>query len=95
MRSISSDRTEAALLLFGTSDCALCDRAHALVAPLAAAFGWTLAERDVADDDALFARYGERVPVLARPDLGQELAWPFDAVAVHELLARPRSSGER
>mgnify|MGYP005842619637 CR=1 FL=1 len=59
--------------------------------PLATAFGWSLREHDVADDDVLFERYGSRVPVLARRDLGEELAWPFDAVAVHDLLSRPRS----
>lgn len=90
----SPDMTGTDLLLYGTSNCTLCERAQALVAPLAAAFGWTLLERDVANDDALFARYGERVPVLARPDLAQELDWPFDPVAVHALLARPRSSGQ-
>jgi hypothetical protein len=46
---------------------------------------------DVADDDALFERYGERVPVLLRPDLEVELSWPFDARAARALLARPRS----
>ena len=93
MHTTSPDAPEADLFLYGTSDCALCERALALVAPLVAAFGWTLLEQDVAEDDALFVRYGTRVPVLARPDLGRELDWPFDAVAVHDLLARPRGSG--
>lgn len=92
MQSTSPEPVATDLCLYGTSDCALCDRALALVAPLAAAFGWTLGERDVAEDDALFHRYGARVPVLARSDLGVELEWPFDALAVHELLARPRPS---
>lgn len=61
-----------------------------LVLPIAGAFGWALEEVDVADDDALFERYGTRVPVLRRDDLDAELPWPFDAGAVAELLGRPR-----
>lgn len=81
----------APLVLFGTSACALCDEARALVLPVAGAFGWRLEEQDVALDDALFERYGTRVPVLRRVDLDAELTWPFDAAAVAELLGRPRA----
>ena len=80
------------LTLYGTSDCTLCDRARALAAPLAEAFGWQLEEVDVAEDDALFARYGTRVPVLRRPDLDRELAWPFDAAALQALVSAPRTA---
>lgn len=78
------------VLLHGTSACALCDRAEALVAPMAAAFGWQLEQIDIADDDALFARWGERIPVLERTDTGAVLCWPFDARAVQGVLAAPR-----
>ena len=36
---------------------------------------------DISDDDALFERYAERIPVL-RDGQGRELGWPFDATAV-------------
>ncbi|MEE4298980.1 MAG: glutaredoxin family protein [Pseudomonadales bacterium] len=81
----------APLVLFGTRACTLCEQARALVLPVAEAFGWALVEQDVADDDRLFERYGTRVPVLRRDDLDAELAWPFDAAGVAELLGRPRS----
>jgi hypothetical protein len=37
-------------------------------------------------DDALEARYGERVPVLRDDERGLELDWPFDADALRALL---------
>jgi hypothetical protein len=33
---------------------------------------------DIDDDAALVARYGLRIPVLRRPDSGDELFYPFD-----------------
>ena len=77
------------LWLYGTEHCHLCEQAEALVAPIAAAFGWVLEQPDVAEDDALFERYGERVPVLARSDRRAELGWPFDARAAQDYLMAP------
>jgi len=37
-----------------------------------------------ANDDALIAQYGERIPVLAVA--GLELDWPFNAADVQQLL---------
>ncbi len=33
---------------------------------------------DISGSEALFARYGIRIPVLQHPD-GRELGWPFSA----------------
>ena len=77
------------LLLYGTLGCHLCEVARARTEPVAVAFGWRLEERDVADDEALAARYGARIPVLARSDRGDELAWPFDSDALVAWLALP------
>jgi hypothetical protein len=80
----------ATLVLFGTLGCHLCDDARARVAPLAAAFGWQLVERDIVEDPELEARYATRIPVLWRTDLDLELAWPFDGVALHRLVTLPK-----
>lgn len=72
-----------ALILYGTSECHLCERAQALVRE---STGRAAEEVDVADDDDLFQRYGLRIPVLQLPDSGAELDWPFDAAAVRGLL---------
>jgi|AntRauTorcE11897_2_1112592.scaffolds.fasta_scaffold38564_2 hypothetical protein len=77
------------LWLYGTRHCHLCEQAEALVAPIAAAFGWLLEEPDVTEDDTLFEIYGERVPVLARSDRREELGWPFDTRMVQDYLMAP------
>ena len=73
------------LILYGTSECHLCEQALALVS---AAAGRRPVEYDVADDDALFAHYGLRIPVLVRADTGAELDWPFDAAALARFIGR-------
>lgn len=59
-------------------ECGLCDQALAVLAVARVPAPTCVVIDDV---PALEARYGERVPVLARAD-GDELAWPFDADAV-------------
>lgn len=83
------ERLRPRLLLYGTSGCHLCEQARALVAPLAEAFGWRLEEVDIADDEQLFARWGEVIPVLERTDRPEPLCWPFDQRMVLDCLAAP------
>ncbi len=51
-------------------------------------------EEDIANDDALFERYGVRIPVLGyKVNAGdaipaQELGWPFDVDSVMAFLKR-------
>jgi hypothetical protein len=45
----------------------------------------TLTLVDVAEDDELLARYGERIPVLMKE--GRELGWPFGLLDVQQFLA--------
>jgi hypothetical protein len=78
-------------ILYGTLGCHLCELAEAQLAPLLEAL--LLQARvieieciDIADDDALLLRYGERIPVLRRLRDNTELNWPFDDRALHELL---------
>ncbi|MCL7713042.1 glutaredoxin family protein [Stenotrophomonas mori] len=71
-----------ALILYQRDDCHLCDQALAVLAQA------RLPEFEsvfIDGDAALEARYGVRVPVL-RGAAGQELEWPFDAVAVAAWL---------
>jgi hypothetical protein len=71
------------LLLYGTESCHLCEQAEALLDSARATFEYV----DIAEDDALLARYGTRIPVVQRADCGIELDWPFDESALNELLA--------
>ncbi len=69
--------------LYRRDACLLCALAEALLAEAGAAY----AVVDIESDPALEARYGTRIPVLARAD-GAELGWPFDTAALGAFLAR-------
>lgn len=59
--------------LYTTSACHLCELAEALLLEtnlIAQAI-------EIADDNALVAHYGIRIPVLKRLDTQAELNWPF------------------
>ena len=70
--------------LIQRDDCHLCDLAWE---QLAGAGVPDFESRWIDGDDALEARYGQRIPVLRREDTGAELDWPFTAEAVRQFLA--------
>jgi len=72
----------AILILYGTEGCHLCEDAQAVLADIGLAWQGI----DIAEDDALLARYDIRIPVLARQDNGAELNWPFGREDVLRLI---------
>jgi hypothetical protein len=54
------------LTLIGKPGCHLCDDAEAVVVEVLSEFGdaVSLSKQNILDDDALFARYSEEIPVL-------------------------------
>ena len=79
-----SEMSEIRVILYSTDHCTLCEQALDLLLSMPELAGRQLDVVDVAEDDALLSRYGERLPVLcvtsgARRD---ELAWPFDAKSI-------------
>ena len=72
------------LTLFQRDDCHLCDLALDV---LAAARAPEFDSVFIDGDDALEARYGERIPVLRDEVRGRELDWPFDAGALRRFLS--------
>ncbi len=63
------------LKLYTTSYCHLCAEAYTLLSNLALTNQLTTI--DIANDEALFSKYGIRIPVLQRSDTLAELNWPF------------------
>jgi glutaredoxin len=59
------------VLLYGRPGCHLCDDARAVLERLRAEVPFDLVEVDITADDALHARYLERIPVVALD--GEEL----------------------
>jgi len=72
-------------MLYSTSACHLCERAVLLLASMPELKRIPWAVVDIADDDELLRRYGMRIPVLVAGVT--ELAWPFNADDVTELIA--------
>ena len=73
--------------LMTTEGCHLCDEA---ILVLQSGLRVGEAEVDVVDivyDEALMARYAERIPVLVDRESGAELAWPFDGHALRRFLS--------
>jgi glutaredoxin len=52
------------VVLYGRPGCHLCDQARAAIDALRADRGFVLREVDIERDDALHARYLERIPVV-------------------------------
>lgn len=75
-----------------TDHCTLCDRALDLLTSMPELRGLTLVVVDIADDDQLTERYGERLPVLLFR--GRELDWPFTGSDLRDWLAGIRSDQE-
>jgi hypothetical protein len=73
------------LILFQRDECHLCDLALAVLAQARAP---EFASVWIDGDEALEARYGERVPVLRDADSGRELDWPFAADVVRAWLVQ-------
>ena len=76
------------LKLYGTEACHLCAEAELLLRQWLARMPgqFELVTVDIVGDDALFERYGIRIPVLLHAATGRELNWPFDMRALDAFL---------
>ena len=71
------------LVLYQRDECHLCDLA---IDVLAAARVPDFSSVFIDNDNALEARYGDRVPVLREEESGRELNWPFDVAKIAAFL---------
>lgn len=79
--------------LFFTAGCHLCDLAEEVVEHYNQANSnqaLRLKKIDIAEDDALLAAYGERIPVLYIRRIDITLSWPFNTDNIRAaLINRP------
>lgn len=66
------------LNLYGTLGCHLCEQAEQILTSSQSPRLFNVTVVEIADDDALLARYGVRIPVVHSKTTDQELGWPFD-----------------
>lgn len=62
------------LILYSRADCHLCDQVITMLDR--AGIHWR--PIDIDGNSALLEKYGLKIPVLRRPDTGDELFYPFD-----------------
>lgn len=84
----NSKKDSQQLTLYTTEGCHLCDQALNLLEPWLVK-GYGLAKVDIAEDELLMARYGERIPVIASPNAG-EIGWPFTAAELEDWISQLR-----
>lgn len=70
------------LVLYTRPDCHLCE----VAAGMLEARGLRWRAQNIDTDLGLIRRYGDRVPVVYRPEDGAELFWPFDEQALEEFI---------
>ncbi|MFB6721603.1 glutaredoxin family protein [Kribbella sp. NPDC056345] len=75
----------ARVTLYGKPGCHLCDDARAIVAAVCAELGVEWTEVDITQDDALFTRYGEQIPVTL-VDGKQHDFWRVDPARLRKAL---------
>ena len=80
---------EISLTLIGKPGCHLCDDAEAVIHEVLKDFSaeLTLEKQNILDDDALFARYSEEIPVLLINGQVHDY-WRIDAVRLKAALQK-------
>jgi hypothetical protein len=78
------------LILYSRAQCHLCDRVIMMLD--GAGLHWR--PIDIDGDAALVGRYGLRIPVLRRPDTGDELFYPFDEERLRLFAAEAAPTGQ-
>lgn len=76
------------LWLYSTDACHLCELAKVQIELWSAQYGEKVEfeEVDIANDDALMALYGVRIPVITIEPCSEGLGWPFDVHAINAFV---------
>lgn len=76
------------LVLYGTKDCHLCDKAEQLLVQFASMESgrFEIEYLDIAESDDLENDYGVRIPVLKNCENNSEIDWPFGWIELAKFL---------
>lgn len=88
MGAMTSEAAKAGtrtVTLIGRPGCHLCDDARAVVQEVAAESGAVVEERDITQDEELYARYWEQIPVVL-VDGAQHTFWRVDPARLRAAL---------
>jgi hypothetical protein len=73
-------------LLLGTEGCHLCDIAEQVLVSSLSSDKHSVDYVDIAYDDQLLERYGEKIPVFLHEASGEALCWPFGETELNSFL---------
>ncbi len=85
---MTGSRVMEHFLLLGTEGCHLCDQAEAILVAGLNPQVHSLDAMDIAYDDLMLEKYGERIPVLLHEVSGSELYWPFNEAELIAFIER-------
>ncbi len=74
----------AVIYLYTTSACHLCESPEQKLASVQTQL--VINKIEIAEDDDLIMKYGEKIPVLQRSDNHLELHWPFSVSDIELFL---------
>lgn len=74
------------LLLYGTTNCHLCEQALEMLESLSEQYGVKVTFIDIVDDDHLFEQYQLTIPVVKNPITQGTCLWPFDGKDLEQLI---------
>ncbi len=74
------------IVFYTTLGCHLCEHVPPMLQLMAHQITLTIDVIDIASDDSLVERYGQEIPVLYRPDIDMDIAWPFSIDDLHAFL---------
>lgn len=66
------------LILYSTSHCHLCEQALEILNQFSQTHAFQYQIIEIADDEILLNRYGNKIPVVKNTVTHQEISWPFD-----------------
>lgn len=78
--------TGPAISFYMTFGCHLCEQARAILMRDSIANLVAVETVDIASSPELVEAYGLRIPLLRRPDTGDELGWPFGESTLLDFL---------
>ena len=85
MAAMTHERSARTVTLIGKPGCHLCDDARVVVEKVAAEVGAVVEEQDITQDEALYARYWEQIPVVL-VDGEQHTFWRVDEKRLRAAL---------
>ena len=85
--STGEDTNEPRVTLYGRAECHLCDEARAVIRRVCADLGETFVEFDIDDDEDLYDKFAEEIPVTY-VDGRQHDFWRVDETRLRAALAR-------